>query len=274
MSADKTEIRCLYCDSIWNYDEHEKCPFCGAAPDINQIEIALEREAQQIKRQTEAQSIKNPGKTLSYWVASKLKLWVILLVAFIFGPFTLYLIMSGVPKQKPTVDLQVVNDVEIVDHTAGTEFNVNEYLSVNVSDSKALLFKDSSISALIPETHALLLIKVSAKSDGENHAFYSLKSDETAEIFGIPYIIADNVAYSPVSKHRFSDFNIVEPELKNIITIDPSYSITAQSGYLCYIVPKDINTCTINFEDAHYTNLIRYLDCVHAVDLTVEEVER
>ena len=94
MSADKTEIRCLYCDSIWNYDEHEKCPFCGAAPDINQIEIALEREAQQIKRQTEAQSIKNPGKTLSYLVASKLKLWVVLLAAFIIGPFILFIIIT------------------------------------------------------------------------------------------------------------------------------------------------------------------------------------
>lgn len=272
MSAKKTGIQCTYCGSIWNYDAHEKCPYCGASPDMKQIEIALEREVTQIKRQTEAESINNPGKTLSYLVASKLKLWVVLLAAFIIGPFILFFIMSSIPRQKPSADLQVVNNVEIVNHTAGTEFNVNEYLSVNVTE-KALLLKDSSISALIPETHTVLLIKVSAKSDGVSHSFYSLKNNETAEIFGIPYIIADNVAYSPVSQYQFDDLNIVEPELKNIITIDPSYGITAQSGYLCYIVPKDISTCTINFEDAHYTELIRYLDCVHAVDLTVEEVE-
>lgn len=271
MSSNKTEIKCSYCDSVWDYDSNDKCPYCGAAPEMEQIDIALEREANQIKQQTEAETIKNPGKALSAWVASKVGLWAGLLAAFFIVPFVLFGVMSCVPKQKPSVDVQVVDDVKIVNHAAGTEFYVTDYLSVNVAEPKALLLKESSISALIPETHAALLIKVTAKSDGKSHSIYSLKKDENAEIFGVPYIIADNVAYKPISPNDTNDLNITEPELKNITRIEPGYIITAQSGYLCYIVPKDITTCTIYFEDTHYTKLVRNLDCVHAVELTVEE---
>lgn len=273
MNANKTEIQCPYCDSVWDYNAYDKCPYCGAAPDMEQIDKAHKRETQQIKQQTEAEAIKNPGKALSTWVASKLPLWLALLAILFVGPLVLFGVVSCVPKQKPSVDLQVVDEPEIVKHSPGTDFNITDYLSVNVSQPDALLLKESSISTLIPEDYAALLIKVSAKGDGESHSIYSLKKNETARLFGVPYIIADNVAYTPVASHYFRDLNISEPELKNLTNIEPGYSITAQSGYLCYIVPKDVTDCTIFFEDVHYTKLVRYLDCIHAVELTVKEAE-
>ncbi len=273
MNANKTELRCPYCDSVWDYSAHDKCPNCGAAPDMEQIDKARKREAQQLKQQTEAEAIKNPGKALSAWVASKLVLWLVLLVVLFVVPLVVFGVSSSMPKQKPSVDLQTVEKAEIVNHAPGDDFHITDYLSVNVTEPDALLFKDSSISAFIPEDHAALLVKVSAKGDGESHSIYSLKNNETAEFFGIPYIIADNVAYIPASSHYFNDLNISEPELKNLANIEPGYSITLQSGYLCYIVPKDIKTCAICFESVHYADLVRYLDCVHTVELTVKEAE-
>lgn len=270
----KTEIQCAYCDSVWDYSAYDKCPYCAAAPDMEQIEKAHAREVRKIKQKTEAESIKNPGKALSTWVASKVGLWAALVAVFVIGPFVLYCILTGLPKPKPSVEVQTVDSAEIVKHTAGTEFNVTSYLSVNVTEPSALVLKNSSISALIPEKYAALLVKVSVKSDGKNHGFYSVKKEDNAEVFGTPYIIADNVAYLPITSTDLRDLNITEPELKNVIKIDPDYSITANIGYLCYIVPENIGTCAIYFETAHYKNLIRRLDCIHAVELTVEEAEQ
>ena len=273
MNANKTEIQCSYCDSVWDYSTHDKCPNCGAAPDMKQIDKALKREAQQIKQQTEAAAINNPGKALSAWVASKLALWLVLLVVLFVVPLVIYNVSSSMPKQKPSVDLQTVEEAEIVNHAPGDEFHITSYLSANVTEPDALLLKESSVSAFIPEDYAPLLVKVSSKGDGESHSLYSLSMNGTDELFGTPYIIADNVAYTPVASHYFKDLNISEPELKNLTDIEPGYNITVQSGYLCYIVPKEVKNCTICFESVHYTNLVRYLDCVHAVELAVKEAE-
>ncbi len=273
MSQNKTEIQCPFCDSVWDYSTYDKCPNCGAAPDMEQIDKARKREAQQIKQRTEAEVITAPGKALPAWVASKLPLWLVLLVILFAAPLVIFGVSSSMPKQKPSVDLQLVEKADIVNHAPGDDFNITGYLSVNVTEPDALLLKESSISAFIPEDHAALLVKVSAKGDGESHSIYSLRKGETAEFFGAPYIIADNVAYTPVSSHYFNDLNISEPELNNLDDIEPGYSITVQSGYLCYIVPKEVKTCAICFESVHYTGLVRYLDCVHTVELTVKEAE-
>lgn len=273
MNLKKTEIKCAYCDSVWDYSKYDKCPFCGAAPELNEVDKAHHRELEQIQQKAEAEAVKNPGKALTNWVASKMKLWIIIMLCLTIVPIIFLCIMSSVPSKKPTVDLQVVDEVKTVTHPVGEEFNVTDYMSVNVLDPNALLLTESSVSSFIPEDYALLLIRTSAKGDGSYYGLRGIKDKEYVKCFGVPYVIADNVAYEPIMQSHLNDFSITEPELRNIITINPNYSLTLASGYLCYIVPNDISSCTINFEEVHYTNTIRFLDCVHTVELTVEEVE-
>ena len=273
MSSKKTEILCAYCDSVWDYSKNEKCPYCGAAPDLKQIEAAHAREAKQIKQNTEAAAIKNPGKALSVWVASKLWLWVILFLAFTIIPFISLIIFKSIPSPKPAVSPQIVESVDVVKHLSGEEFSVTDYMSVNVANSSAKVLKNSSINALIPENYKILLIKISAKGDGKSHSLNYIKNGESAEVFGEPYIISDGVAYNCVETYDLKNLTVFEPELSNVIMLDSDYRVSAVSGYLCYIVPVETSSCTIYFESAHYTKKLRYLDKVHAVELTVEEVE-
>ncbi|MGN1110015.1 MAG: hypothetical protein ACI4QY_00040 [Oscillospiraceae bacterium] len=272
MSSEKTEIICAYCGSVWDYGAHEICPYCAAAPDMKQIKSARAAAAKRKKQNEEVVTSKNPGVLLSMWVASKLKLWLIILAVLIVIPIVVNIILAIVPSSAKKLNPQVVDNIKITPHSVGEEIKVVDYLTVTVSEPSALLLTESSLSVMIPETHAVLLVKVTAVSDGKSHSLYSIKDDEYTEIYETPYLIINDTAYQPVSLSSFNDLNLPEPELNALIRLEPGYSIKATAGYLCYFVPKDTSVCTINFASKHYQDKLQYLDAIHSVALTVEEV--
>lgn len=271
MSSEKTEIICAYCGSVWDYGAHEICPYCAAAPDMKQIKAA--RAAAAKRKSNEEVTSNKPGVLMAMWVASKLKLWLIILAALIVVPIVVNIILAIVPSSAKKISPQVVDNIKITTHSVGEEIKVVDYLTVTVSEPSALLFTESSMSALIPDTHAALLVKVTATGDGKSHSRYSSKGlEDGAGIYDEPYLIINDVAYNPVSTSSFSALKSPEPELNALIRLDPGYSIKAAAGYLCYIVPKDTTACTINFTTKHYQDKLEYLDEIHSVALTVEEV--
>ena len=271
MSSEKTEIICAYCGSVWDYAAHETCPYCAATPDLKQIKAARAAAAKRKKQDEEVVTSKNPGVLLSMWVASKLKLWLIILAALVVIPIVISIILAIVPSSAKKINPQVVDNIEITSHSVGEEFKVVEYLTVTVEEP-ALLFSESSLGVMIPEDHAVLLVKATAKSDGKSHSLYSLRNEEYAEIYETPYLIVNDTAYQAVSVTSFSNMQLPEPELNALIRLDPGNSIKAEAGYLCYIVPKGTTNCTINFASKHYQDKLQYLDAIHSVALTVEEV--
>ncbi|MGN0682128.1 MAG: hypothetical protein ACI4JY_00505 [Oscillospiraceae bacterium] len=270
MSSEKTEILCAYCGSVWDYGAHEICPYCAAAPDMKQIKAA--RAAVAKRKSNEEVTSNKPGVLMAMWVASKLKLWLIILAALIAIPIVVNIILAIVPSSAKKLNPQVVDNIKITPHSVGEEIKVVDYLTVTVSEPSALLLTESSLSVMIPETHAALLVKVTAKSDGKSHSLYSIKDEEYAEIYETPYLVVNDTAYQAVSVTSFSNMQLPEPELNALIRLDPGYSIKAEAGYVCYIVPKGTTECTINFASKHYQDKLQYLDAIHSVALTVEEV--
>ncbi len=267
MTTEKTEIVCAYCGSMWIYGEEDKCPNCAASPDIKQIEAARKKAAKQAKQKD---TIATGG--IIGWVASRFNIWLIAALVMFIGIPMLSIIVSIIVPPPSLATPQIVENVEIVDHTVGEEIEVVEYLKVKVSEPTAILMPDSSLSPLMPDEYCPLLIKISAQGDGEFRSFYSRDADEYMEFSEAPYIIADGVAYKPVSKYRMEDINISEPELKAIIDLERGDGVTALSGYLCYFVPKTTKSCTINFESKYQHKGVYTLDKIHSVDLEVKEV--
>lgn len=257
--SEPLDIKCSYCDSVYDFREHKSCPNCAAVPDKEQINAAKAEAREARLAETAAAAAASVPKTGKF-----MRLLIKLIPVWAFLIFAL-LIISGAAQasaRKNIIDgLQTVDTPSYVTHEMGEKFVFGK--AFTVSADEAFIADSPAAAALLPEGFKLLAVHINAACDGsEKLGYYG---------FEPVYISVGEVCRAPVSGSSLRSMPDAFAQTSFYFgSADYDYD---RDGYLCFIVEDGVTEVELCFEDIHTEKGVRQLDCVHKISIDLTEVQ-
>lgn len=257
--SEPLDIKCSYCDSVYDFRVHKSCPNCAAVPDKEQINAAKAEAREARLAETAAAAAASVPKTGKF-----MRLLIKLIPVWAFLIFAL-LIISGTAQasaRKNIIDgLQTVDTPAYVTHEMGEKFVFGK--AFTVSADEAFIADSPAAAALLPEGFKLLAVHINAACDGSGKLGY----------YGFEpvYISLGEVCRAPVSGSSLRSMPDAFAQTSFYFgSADYDYD---RDGYLCFIVEEDTAAVELCFEDIHTEKGVRQLDCVHKISIDLTEVQ-
>lgn len=256
--SETLDIKCNYCNSVYDFREHKSCPNCAAIPDKEQINAAKAEAREARLAETAAAAAASVPKTGKFMrlLIKLIPVWALLIFAL--------LIISGSVQssvRKNIIDsLQTVDMPVYVAHEMGEEFSFGGAFTVSVDE--AFIADSPAADALLPNGSRLLAVHINAACDGsEKRGYYG---------FEPVYISAGEICRAPVAGSSLRSMPDAFAQTTFYFgSADYAYD---RDGYLCFIVDEDMPAVELCFEDTRQENGVRQLDCIHKISIDLTEV--
>lgn len=248
------DIRCSYCDSVYDFRVHKSCPNCAAVPDKAQINAAKAEAREARLAEAAAGNVPQTGKFMRRLI-KLIPVWAFSIFALLF--------ISGFTKASARQDiidsLQTVDTPEYVSHEMGEEFSYGK--AFILSADEAFIADSPAADALLPRGFKLLAVHINASCDGsEKQDYYG---------FEPVYLSVGSVCRAPVASSALR--SMPDAFAQTSFYFGSSSYEYDRDGYLCFIIEEDADAMELCFEDVHRENSVRQLDCVHKISIDLGE---
>lgn len=253
--SEPLDIRCNYCNSVYDFREHKSCPNCGAVPDKGQVNAAkAEIRAARLAENAAVPPVPQTGKFMRRLI-KLIPVWVVFIFTFIWIPD----IKISSDEKKVVQNLQIIETPEFKEQQLGVPFTYDNFFEITVDEFK--IAGSDAVKALLPEGYKLLTVHLMASSDGTGavNDYYEIS----------PYIDLGGVYREPVSPSSMR--SLPDTFASNAFYFTSSKYETVKDGYLCFIIDENTEALELCFEETHMESKVRQLDCVHRIKINLGE---